>query len=255
VLASGSLIPRPQLRVCLQKCVLGARCVQGVCVKPVACTGCGASCASFTVGNNGICTANNTCVAKTNLIPVCPHAGVCPVHTGIGPCLISCANDTQCQPGYKCCGVGCGRTCVKACPTLACLVGGCVSPYMLKNQSMVGGCATCPKCVLTPPPTTPCTTDTLCVNGWCYEGRTCVPLMQAGQPCDNTTVPPRQCAAGLNCNMTANVPAGGICTDPCGTCPVLTCAYYNQEPDPSIIRPKGCSPCRKCCGNCYTGPT
>ncbi|XP_052788448.1 WAP four-disulfide core domain protein 8-like [Mya arenaria] len=39
------------------------------------------------------------------------RAGECPAPSGTGPCITTCASDSECPFAQKCCSTGCGRTC------------------------------------------------------------------------------------------------------------------------------------------------
>ncbi|EFA83521.1 hypothetical protein PPL_02586 [Heterostelium album PN500] len=41
---------------------------------------------------------------------------VCPSHVGPPACVIACEDDSSCNPGYLCCGNGCGQVCKKGVP-------------------------------------------------------------------------------------------------------------------------------------------
>jgi len=141
-------------------------------------------------------------------------------------------------------------TCKKPCPKLKCALPQCTPPEVRTTSTLSNGCRGCPHCA-----PAPCTDDSECTNGFCWEG-SCQADSTAGQGCDGFTVPLRRCAPGLVCQITSKIPdVGGICVVPDSSCPqcqVLNCPRAHQVTGTAntnidlAARPSACF-CPACC--------
>lgn len=221
---------------------------------PAGCTVCGASC-STTKNPFGVCNAKLKCVIRKTTPPNCggggggSHAGVCPVATGIGSCIVTCSGDSACPSNQKCCSNGCGYTCVTpsggggvthpgSCPAPSGFLGACIIACQ--------GDGSCPynqKC---------------CSNGC---GMTCVspagsgggthpgtcPVHNGPGPCIVSCTGDDSCAANQKCCSNG---CGRQCMTPTGGCVALPCAYPGPCVWPSVLQtptgPDGCPLCPKC---------
>lgn len=269
----------PGCRPCLRPCPANTRCECGVCVPDVIRT------VAPTIGCHPcveLCVNGFHCVCG-QCVPSANHSGVCPPVHGPGPCLVTCESDSACALDQKCCGNGCGRTCVN--------VGATTDAPTPRAPTPRPG--VCPPingpgpCVITCENDDKCALGFKCCGNGC--GRTCVnvtkgggggsvPCRKCGDSCSTSAIPrgvcnvaltcvvrrvplpscPRNCTCGDACTL--GVDRRGICMangacvfggkPNCTThCPLLFCpsniCHAPNVSQPTKL-PNGCPGCPKC---------